>query len=116
VVSRKVWGDCEIVKKGFADLVRRKVYNIHGINPDGFKACTNVAKDVWDRFDVPIVEYEVRKKYKRELWEKSKEAKKEYRYPIFKSRKRVRNEEIENWLAEKYNINADEPNKKNTFF
>lgn len=114
VVSRKVWCDCEIVKKGFLNLGKRIVYNIHGVNDDGHKACANVAKDVWDRFNVPIVEYTMREKEQRGFWEKTQKGKKTYRYPIQKSRKKVQNEEIERWLTEKYDLDLDKPNQKNS--
>lgn len=116
VVSRKNWQDCEIVKKGFAK-VRDGVtaYNIHGVAENGDKACNNVAKEVWNRFDVPIIEYTVRKKKRRNIIERELLPKSISNSPVSRSRKKVLNDEIEKWLAEKYNVDADKENTGNGF-
>lgn len=119
LVSRRNWQDCEIVQKGFVNLGKRKVYNLHGVADNGNKAVNNVAKDVWDRFDVPIIEHEVRRRDKRDAWEKNLEPRTKWKGPIPKSRRKIQNEEIEKWLAENYGIDLEhlsEDNNKNSLF
>ncbi len=47
------WGELEITSKGKCDVRGHWIYYLKGKH-DGHNVSGNVAKDVWERFDVPI--------------------------------------------------------------
>lgn len=109
MLQYKDWKELEIFQKGFVNVRGHLVYNIWGKDELGKKCVNNVAKDVWDRFDVPVVEYQMTEKETREKKEKYlNRTTKEWSNPIFKSdKRRTKNEEIEKWLAEHNNLDLN---------
>lgn len=101
MVQYRKWVELEIYQKGYCNVRGHLVYNIHGMDADGHKCTNNVAKDVWDRFDVPVIEFQMRKKQSRK--EKEKQLNREKRTwtrKIDKCCRKIKNDEIEKWLAE----------------
>lgn len=109
MLQYKDWRELEVFQKGFVNVRGHFVYNIWGKDEFGKKCVNNVAKDVWDRFDVPVVEYQTAKKETREKKEKYlNRTTKNWSNPIFKSdNRRINNEEIEKWLAEHNNLDLN---------
>lgn len=109
VVSKKYWDDCEIVKKGIVNVRQNShIYNLHGVSSKGHKACSNVAKEVWDRFDVPVVEHKVKRDIPRNSLENEMDLRKrKTKQKISKDRRKIENDDIERWLAEKYDMSLE---------
>lgn len=100
MIQYRVWKELEVYQKGFCNVRGHFVYNIHGVDENNKKCMNNVAKDVWDRFDVPIIEFQVRKKESRKKKEKIlNREKRTWTRGIDKSYRKINNEEIEEWLA-----------------
>ncbi len=101
MIQYRKWEELEIYQKGYCNVRGHLVYNIHGKDEQGHKCMNNVAKEVWDRFDVPVIEFEVRKKQSRKEKEKQlNREKKTWSRGVDKFYRRIKNEDIEKWLAE----------------
>lgn len=105
------WGELEITSKGKCDVRGHWIYYLQG-EDNGHKVSGNVAKDVWDRFDVPITESKIRPRRKRDDYKKALDMEVYHHGKIRKTYKKVLNNEIEQWLAEKYNITENDINKE----
>lgn len=108
-----VFKDAEIYQKGYCVITDiHTVYNLWGTFIDSndnkpHKVVNNVSKEVWDRFDVPVVKMEKRKRDRKDLKEFDTQPVKE-KSKINKSEgRKVQNDEIEKWLAENYNIDLE---------
>lgn len=116
MIQYRKWEELEIYQKGFCNVRGHLVYNIHGKDEQGHKCMNNVSKDVWDRFDVPVIEFAVRKKQSRKEKEKIlNREKKTWTRKIDKTTRKIENNEIEQWLAEHNGLDLNnllEENKK----
>lgn len=92
--------DVEIIEKKWGQTNEKHfIYILKGITARGTYATSNVNKEVWDRYDVPIVKMEVKKHARNEYEISRKNYKRKMKIPP-KSQRKVENEEIEKWLAE----------------
>ena len=92
--------DVEIIEKKWGQTNEKHfIYILKGRTIRGTYATSNVNKEVWDRYDVPITKMEVKKHARNEYEISRKNYKRKMKIPP-KSRRKVENEEIEKWLAE----------------
>lgn len=110
MLQYRKWEELEVYQKGYCNVRGHYVYNIHGKDEQGHKCMNNVSKDVWDRFDVPVIEFKMRKRERKSRKEKEKvlnKSKKTWSRKIDKFFRRVKNDEIEKWLAEHNNMDLN---------
>ena len=105
----------KVESKMVSDIRGHLTYNLIGFSPSGYKISVLVNKDQWDEFDVPVETRKVEKKINRKKYRIKRLNISEDDKPKTppKSKRRVYNEEIENWLIEHYDLNLDDLKEKN---
>jgi len=109
VPCEKAKVEFEVTAKIRTDVRGHLTYMLTGLTAKGHKACALVNQSQWDNFDVPIEERRIDKKVdRRRVRNDSMQPVVGRKTPVRKSEKRVYNKEIEQWLAEHYDIDLDD--------